>query len=185
MNAESQEAATPPTGKYVTLGRSFRTPAHPEVLAALGRVYFTVLSLEESVTAILYESGHIGLSEARGKMAGQKEDDLGALARLYRKHPRGVSTADGLDAAKAAFGNVRKRLRNPLSHAHPFTAGADADGNYLPGLAYTVRDGSSWRTLAIIPDDLLDLVVEAEQAIDPLGAARRAVQQLPLSSLRP
>lgn len=185
MNAESQEAATPARGEYATLGRSFRTPADSEILAALGRVYFTVLSIEESATAILYESGHMGLSEARGKMAGQKEDALGALANIYRNHPRGVSTADALDAAKAAIGKVRKQVRNPLSHAHPFTADADVDGNYLPGLAYTVRNGTSWQTLATTPDDLLDLAVEAEEAIDPLGAARRAVQQLPLSSLRP
>ncbi len=43
-------------GTHVTLGRRFRTPAHPHVLAGLGRALYCFLSLEESVTAILFDA---------------------------------------------------------------------------------------------------------------------------------
>jgi hypothetical protein len=68
---------------HSTLGRSFRTPAHPALLAALGRASYCFLSLEETVTAILYEAGRgaADLSTTRGKMAGDKEDALGQLAK--------------------------------------------------------------------------------------------------------
>ena len=170
-------------GAHVTLGRHFRTPAHPEALLALGRAQYTFLSLEESVTAILYEAGVATLPEARGKMAAQKEKMLAKLADQYRRHPSGVATADLLGEAVQGFKVARELVRNKLSHAHPFTAGKDDAGNYLPGLAFTVRDGSSWETLSTTPGDLLDLATEVEKAISPLGAARRAVRDLPLSSL--
>lgn len=38
---------------HTTLGRSFRTPSHPDVLMALGRAQYTFLDLDESLTAIL------------------------------------------------------------------------------------------------------------------------------------
>ncbi|MHA6969372.1 hypothetical protein ACX5K5_16925 (plasmid) [Glutamicibacter bergerei] len=76
-------------------------------------------------------------------------------------------------------------MRNVLLHAHPYTAGEDGRGNYLPGLAYTAPDGKSWKTISPTPEDLLDLAIEIEQAIDPLDEARVAVQALPLSALIP
>lgn len=122
------------------------------------------------------------MSEARGKPTGAKERELSKLADLYRQHAGGECAAELLDAAILAFEQARQ-LRNKLSHAHPYTAGTDAEGNYLPGLGYTVRDGSSWETLAATPDDLLDMATEVERAIDPLSDARMAVRKLPVSKL--
>lgn len=170
---------------HTTLGRSFRTPAHPDVLAALGRASFCFLSLEETVTAILNEAGAADLSTARGKMPGGKEQALEQLAKQYKQSGNGGHVAAALDSAKAAFGEARATVRNELLHAHPFTAGTDAAGTYLPGLAYTARDGKSWKTVARTPEDLLDLAAKIELAIDPLNGAREAVQQLPLSALLP
>jgi hypothetical protein len=50
----------------------------------------------------------------------------------------------------------------------------------MPGLAYTVRDGTAWKEVTRGPADLLDLAAEVEQAITPLQAARRAVTASPL-----
>lgn len=88
-----------------------------------------------------------------------------------------------MDAAVLAFKEARQLVRNKLSHAHPFTAGTDSEGNYLPGLGFTVKDGSSWETLTSTPEDLLDLATEVELAIGPLDAARAAILQTPLSML--
>lgn len=170
-------------GTHVTLGRRFRTPAHPDVVAALGRAQYTFLSLEESVTAILYDAGAATLPETRAKMAHAKGKALSDLADQYRAHPNGLEAATLVDAAFSAFDRAREVVRNKLSHAHPFTAGRDAHGNYLPGLAYTAKDGKSWQTLATTPGDLLELAMELEHAIGPLSAARRAVQATPLAKL--
>lgn len=170
---------------HITLGRSFRTPGHPAVLAALGRASYCFLSLEETVTAILYEAGAADLSTTRGKMAGAKEDALGQLVKQYRQSSNGGQVAATLEAAKTVFGDIRATVRNELLHAHPFTAGTDAAGAYLPGLAYTAKDGKSWKTVARTPEDLLDLATKIETAIDPLNSAREAVRQLPLSALLP
>jgi hypothetical protein len=168
---------------HSTLGRSFRTPAHPELLAALGRALFSFLSLEETVTAIVYDAGAATLPMTRAKMAGGKEAALQDLADRYRDLPEGAAIADALDGAVAAFRHARQSLRNELLHAHPFTAGTDSDGQYMPGLAYTARDGKSWRTVARGPDDLLELAAAIEEALDPLNSARELVQNKPLSSL--
>lgn len=170
-------------GTHITLGRKFRTPAHPDVLVALGRAQYTFLSLEESVTAILHDAGAATLSETRGKMAHAKGQALKELAAKYREHPDGLAIAELIDAAFAAFDHARDVVRNKLSHAHPFTAGQDAHRRYLPGLAYTAKDGKSWRTLVATPEDLLNFATEIEHAITPLGAARRAVTAKPLADL--
>lgn len=150
---------------------------------ALGRAQYTFLNLEENVSAILYEAGMMALPEARGKMAGEKEQALTNLSEKYRQAPTGSGIADALDAAVLAFKEARQLVRNKLSHAHPFTAGTDSEGNYLPGLGFTVKDGSSWETLASTPEGLLDLATEVELAIGPLDAARAAILQTPLSML--
>lgn len=168
---------------HSTLGRRFRTPAHPEILSALGRVLYNFLSLEESVTAILYDSGFSTLSASRAKMAGAKEKELKTLANLYRESGQGEATAAALDHAAETFGQVRKTVRNELLHAHPYTVGKDKEGKYLPGLAYTTKDAASWKTLVQEPRDLLNLASEIENAIDPLSEARRKVQMTPLSTL--
>jgi hypothetical protein len=86
---------------HSTLGRSFRTPAHPALLAALGRASYCFLSLEETVTAILYEAGAADLSTTRGKTAGDKEDALGQLAKEYRQSSNGAHVAAALEAEKS------------------------------------------------------------------------------------
>lgn len=179
IRSMSNSEQKPVDDTHVTLGRSFRTPAHPDVLSALGRAQYTFLSLEETVTAILYDAGAATLPETRGKMASAKEDALEQLADKYRQRDES-DIADLLDDARRALKDTRRSVRNKLSHAHPYTAGKDVTGNYMPGLAYTVRDGSSWETLAETPDDLLDLATEIEKVIDPLGAARQAVHLTPL-----
>ncbi|MBD8519223.1 hypothetical protein [Plantibacter sp. CFBP 8804] len=183
MSTPAFPQVSPVDGTHVTLGRYFRTPAHPDVLVALGRAQYTFLSLEETVTAILYEAGVATLPETRGKMAGDKEQALQKLAARYRQHPDGALTAELLDTAVAAFRKARELVRNKLSHAHPYTAGKDTDGNYLPGLGYTVKDGTSWETLSSTPEDLLDFAAEVEMSISPLNAARMAVRDLPVSKL--
>jgi len=172
-------------GTHVTLGRRFRTPAHPHVLAALGRALYCFLSLEESVTAILFDAGAATLSMTRAKMAGDKEQAIVDLADRYRSSPLGGAVAVTLDQAVVAFRSARKSVRNELLHTHPYTAGEDGEGNYLPGLAYTAKDGQSWKTVSRTPEDLLDLATVIEHAVDPLSAARNAVQTLPLSALQP
>lgn len=127
---------------HTTLGRRFRTPAHPDVLAALGRALYNFLSLEETVTAILYEAEVATLPITRAKMAGDKETALQDLADMYRNTQSGSGIAEALDAAVAAFRQARQSIRNELSHAHPFTAGTDAEGSYMPGLAHTRRMAS-------------------------------------------
>ncbi|VXC36931.1 hypothetical protein [Nocardioides sp. AX2bis] len=166
---------------HVTLGRQFRTPAHPDVLAALGRALFCFLSLEETVTAILTDAGAVPLPMTRAKMAGAKETALQDLADDYRAFPKGIEIADALDAAVTAFRHARQSMRNELLHAHPFTAGTDSHGHYLPGLAYTAKDGKSWKTVSRSPEDLLDLAAAIEGALDPLNSARALVQSTPLS----
>jgi hypothetical protein len=168
-----------------TLGRRFRTPAHPDILSALGRALYCFLSLEESLTAVMYDAGAADLSETRSKMAGDKEKALEDLAKRYRAASNGAQVAAVLDAAAVAFGDARKSVRNELLHAHPFTVGYDAKGTYLPGLAYTAKHGKSWKTVARSSDDLLDLATEIEHAIDPLSRARDAVKKLPLAALQP
>lgn len=165
--------------KHITLGRRFRTPSHPDVVAALGRALYCFLSLEESVTAVLYDAGHADLSVSRGMMAGGKAAELRRLAERYRGPGGDASTAACIDKALGAFDAARKHARNQLLHAHPFTSEPDDAGNYVPGFGYTVEDGSSWITIARTPEDLLDLATEIEKAIDPLSAARTAVKAVP------
>lgn len=168
---------------YVTLGQRFRTPAHPRVVAALGRAVYSFLSLEELVTAILDDAGAAPVSESRAKMAGGKEKGLIALAERYRASPSGQTVAGSIDKAVEAFRVARQSIRNELLHAHPYAEGEDAAGNYLPGLARTAIDGKSWKLVSRTPEELLALATQIELAIDPLSEARSAVQAMPLSSL--
>ena len=128
------------------------------------------------VTATAYDAGYSSLSAMRAKMAGDKELALKVLARQYRRVEGGPRVAQSLFAAAKAFGRARRSVRNELFHAHPFTAGIDEEGAYLPGLGHTTRDGRSFRTLARTPADLLDLSETVEQAIDSLAYARTLVR---------
>lgn len=135
------------------------------------------------MTAILHDAGRATLPMTRAKMAYAKESELQDLASLYRASRAGQDVADAIDAAVIAFRRARTSIRNELLHAHPFTAGQDAEGRYLPGLAYTARDGKSWKTVSRTPEDLLDLATEIESALDPMSTARTLVRERPLASL--
>ena len=165
-----------------TLGRHFRTPAHPDVLTALGRSIYNFLSLEESVVAILYDAEFAPLNVTRARMAGAKEHQLRSLAKRYRKSTNGSAVAPILVEAADAFHAALAQVRNRVSHSQPYTAGTDEHGEYLPGLAYTADNGSS-QVIVEKPSDLLDLAEQIEEAIDALSAARAAVAQLPTSQL--
>lgn len=65
-------------------------------------------------------------------------------------------------------------------HAHPFTAGSDERGNYLPGLGYTFPHGREWRTVATTPDDLLALAHAVEGAGNLMDEARSAAGSVSL-----
>jgi hypothetical protein len=175
------------SSSYDTLGRHFRTPAHPDVLVALGRANYTFLSLEETVVAILYDAQFLDLDQSRILTAGRKVDMLRSLAKRYRRSKNGKDVALIIDNAIRAFDDVRGTVRNRLFHAQPFTAGVDDNGDYLPGLAYTGQDKDTKNivraTLADKPGDLLDLTETIEAAIDPLSAAREAVSALPVTRL--
>ena len=108
---------------HTTLGRRFRTPAHPDILSALGRALYCFLSLEESLTAVIHDAGAGDLSETRSKMAGEKQRALKKLATRYRAASNGAQVPAILDAAAVAFGEAREYVRNELLHAHPFTVG--------------------------------------------------------------
>lgn len=153
------------------------------MLAALGRVLFNFLSLEEHKTAVLYDAGFADLPATRAKEAGPKENDLRALAHRYRVPGGDENVALTIDRAVAAFREARTSVRNELVHAHPFTVGHDEHETYLPGLNYTEEGGKSWKTVATSPSDLLDLAAKVEEALGPLSEARDAVRQLPLSEL--
>ena len=105
------------------------------------------------MTAILFDAGAATLSMTRAKMAGDKEQAIVDLADRYRSSPLGGAVAVTLDQAVVAFRSARKSVRNELLHAHPYTAGEDGEGNYLPGLAYTAKDGQSWKTVSRTPED--------------------------------
>jgi hypothetical protein len=151
------------------------------VLEALGRVLFNFISLEETISTTIYEAGAGDLSATRSLTAHGKQELMGQLAKRYRRQAGGEVVADVLDTAAKAFGHVRKTIRNEVLHAHPFTAGVDSEGDYLPGIGYTARDGKSWKTVARTPEDLLALAHEVEVAIGPLNAARAAVRANPLA----
>ena len=160
---------------HTTLGRSFLIPAHNDFLLALGRVHYAFNYLEETVVAILWEGYAAELGASRAKMAGPKGSDLQALADRYREAGGYDEIVAALDEAVAAFSEARVLVRNKVAHGHPFTAGYDEDGTYLPGLAYTPKDGGPGEILASSPEDLLDLAENVERAVGPLSRARALV----------
>jgi hypothetical protein len=146
------------------------------MVSALGRAVWTFLSLEESVVAILYEGGHSDLGSARSGTAGGKESALKGLRQQLKDEGASLDILAALDAGIEAFPHARVEWRNVLSHAHPFTAGYEEDGTYLPWLGFTDRKGH-YRTVALDANDLLEIAHRIEDAISPLGSARRAVRQ--------
>lgn len=156
---------------HTTDGEHYRTPGHPAIIAALGRAMWNFLNLEETVVAILYEAGQMGLSEARSLPAGGKEAELKHLLRIVEAAKESApDVVPALATAIDAFARARKEYRNALAHAHPFTVGYDDHGAYLPGVGHTSR--GRYRQLAGAPSDLHEMAHRIEDAIDPLSKAR-------------
>jgi len=159
---------------HTTDGEHYRTPAHPETVAALGRAIWSFLALEGIVASILYEAGVCGLDAARGLDAGDKEHALQGLRSSLAMRNAPPEVLESLDEAIKAFRHARSEYRNALAHATPYTAGRDEDGTYRPGLVLRLPDGS--RLHAGEPSDLHKIAHRIEDASSALNAARRAIR---------
>jgi len=166
--------AEPLDDTHTTDGEHYRTPAHPLVIAAIGRAMWNFLSLEESVVAILYESGAYDLSDARSLMAGGKENALRDLKSWLEARSESRELLESVQRSIDAFGHARREYRNALSHAVPFTAGYAPDGTYLPGLTL---DTSTGALRAHSANELHEVAHRIEDAVDPLSDARSAVRK--------
>lgn len=163
-----------PNDTHTTDGERCRIPAHPRMIAALGRAMWNFLSLEETAVAILATVGTHSLTRARALMAGGKEKALRrAQAELQAKGaPPDVLTA--MQRGIGAFGLARSEYRNALAHAGLFTAGYDDDGTYLPGIALKgdsgserlIRDATELHAEARVIEDCSAQLGEAKVAID-------------------
>jgi hypothetical protein len=159
---------------HTTDGEHYRIPAHPRMIAALGRAMWNFLSLEETAVAILAEVGTHNLTRARALKAGRKEKALKlALTDLRRRNapPAVLKTLErGIDA----FALARAEHRNALAHAGLFTVGYDEDDIYLPGVALKgdtgtermIRDASELHGEAHAIEDSHALLGEARAAIN-------------------
>jgi len=166
-----------PNDIHTTDGETYRSPAHPQMVAALGRAQWNFFSLEETVVAILYEAGEFSLVSGRSLTAGDKAKCLRKLIARLEGEGAPQDVADALKKAETAFDHARASYRNALSHAHPFTAGYAQDGTYLPGLAHTTKHLQT--VLAREAADLHEIAHRIEDAISPLGDAREALKRLP------
>ncbi len=160
---------------YTTLGERYRTPAHPHVLAALGRAMWNFFALEESVVAIFYETRDSDWNALRAEDAGKKEERLRLLADQLEECGAGPAVRVAIEQAADAFKIARKRYRNVFSHSHPYTAGFDDDGRYLPGLAHLSKRGRDQDRRFDSPAALLEAAHRIEDAVDALGEAQAVV----------
>jgi hypothetical protein len=167
---------------YTTGGEKFRIPAHPDMVAALGRALWNFLSLEETVVAILYEGRHADLGKARAGMAGQKEGLLKELRDRLGAEGAPCNLLEQFDEGIDAFAAARRDWRNVITHAHPFTVGYEEDGTYLPGLGYTNIAGE--RTVAVNAADLLEIAKRIEDSSRPLHDLRKALREFADRSAR-
>lgn len=154
----------------------FRTPAHPEMIAALGRAMWNFFSLEEGIVAILNQAKASDLDASRALDAKEKERRLRQRKDDLARQGAPSDLLTALDKTVEEFRRVRKKYRNALAHAHAFTAGYDDNGTYLPGLSHTAKDGSRLE-LAREARDLLDIAHEIEEAGKPIDEARRALSK--------
>lgn len=157
---------------HTTCGNHFRIPAHPDMVAALGRAMWNFFSLEEGIVAILYQAHASDLNDSRSLDPKGKERRLKQLRDSLARQPTSPDLINALDQALTEFNRVRQQYRNALAHAHAFTAGYDDDGTYLPGLSHTARDGSQVE-LGREASDLLKIAHEIEDAGRPIGQVRR------------
>lgn len=148
---------------HTTCGEHFRIPAHPDMLAALGRAMWNFFSLEEGIVAILHRAQASDLNKSRSLDATRKEKRLKQLRDTLARSQASPSLVQSLDEVLIAFKDMRTRYRNALAHAQAFTAGVDGDGTYRPGLSHVARDGSRVE-LAREASDLLAIAHEIEDA---------------------
>jgi hypothetical protein len=168
----------PPDDSHTTGGRRFITPAHPGMVAALGRALWNFLALEETAVAILYmaggrASGEI-LAEARALDAGGKKEKLQALRDSEAAEGWSPELAQLLERGIADFDSARRTRRNALLHAHAFTVEFSGD-HYQPGLAHTNRR-QEVVYLARNTDELLDIAEEIERSGRSLDRFRVAYE---------
>ena len=163
----------PMNNTYTTDGEHYRIPAHPRMIAALGRAMWSFLSLEETAVAILHEVGTYNLTRARALMAGGKEKALKLALTELRRQGAPSTALKALEIGIEAFSLAREEYRNALTHAGIFTAGYDEDGTYLPGIALKgngdhermIHDASELHAEAHIIEDCSTALGEARTAI--------------------
>lgn len=163
----------PMNDTHTTDGEHYRIPAHPRMIAALGRAMWNFLSLEETAVAILAEVGTHNLTRARALMAGGKEMALKRALTELRRRGAPPTVLKALEKGIEAFALACSEYRNALAHAGLFTAGYDDDGTYLPGIALKGDSGAE-RMIR----DASELHAEAhaiENCSAYLGEARTAI----------
>lgn len=158
---------------HTTDGFHYRTPAHPLMIAALGRAMWNFISLEEEAVAILAEVGTTTLGAARKLQAGEKESWLRRTLKELRDLGASQELLDSLKLGIDEFGIVRSHYRNGLAHAGLFTVGYEADGTYLPGMSLDPKGAD--KLIISEASELHALAEEIEDSGSGLGKARRAI----------
>lgn len=127
---------------HTTDGEHYRIPAHPRMIAALGRVVWNFLSLEEAVAIVLTQAGELTLDQARALGGARKATALTgkALPALQAKSAP-ADLVELLEHATSTFQRLCDDYRNGILHGGMFTAGFDDDGTYLPGISFTTKAG--------------------------------------------
>ncbi|HST55280.1 MAG TPA: hypothetical protein VLJ42_05215 [Solirubrobacteraceae bacterium] len=158
---------------YTTDGVQYRTPAHPLMIAALGRALWNFLSVEEQACAILNEVGTTTLAAARALTAGEKERRLRRALGELRQRGAPQTLLASFDQGIKDYCVARRRYRNGLAHAGLFTSGYDPDGTYKPGISLEPK-GQQKIVIAEAPD-LHAIAIEIEDLSSGLGQARRQI----------
>jgi hypothetical protein len=164
-----------PNDAHTTDGRHYTIPAHPEMIAAIGRVVWTFLTLEETAVAILFETGTHSLGDARQLTMGKKETALkGARKRLSDENAP-AEVLQLMDRGRQAFRRARLDYRNPLCHAGLFTVGYEDDGTYLPGVSLKSVRGK--RQHICDAEAMHAMALSLEGCCTELNQARTAVRE--------
>ena|ERR1700730_9905131 len=157
-----------------TDGECYVTPAHPAMVAALGRVVWSFLTIEERAAVILSKIGTRDLATARSHTAHAKVGALKVARRELARRGAPQALLDAMDAATSALASVRDQYRNATAHAGFFTAGNDKDGVYLPGIELR---GKAVRRMIGDPQELHAVAHEIEDYGEVLSTARSAVEK--------
>jgi hypothetical protein len=168
---------------------------------ALGRAIWNFINLEETVTAILAESGthpseyqkpkKAGTQKSpstpsqspisvnpfefvRSKMAGEKVLLLKGMIAEWTARGVPSDVVDAIQKGYEAFNEATCKHRNALAHAQPFTAGY-VEKIFQPGIAYS-PDKNGPKHYASEAAEIRELAHRIEDAISPLRDARTAVK---------